>query len=189
MNLDRVRRQLERLRSEYLSTRSARKSEEARLEAEQRNLRDAVIARNLLQHAAQFAQEQAHAKIASVVTRCIRSVFGDEAPEFVIRFDRKRGRTEARLVFLVGGHEVDPQDADSGGLLDVASFALRLSVLCLRRPPLRRLLVLDEPFRYLDKDRKPLVRELVEALAGELGVQFILVTHDDTFQIGTVVQF
>jgi predicted ATPase len=184
-----IRDRVVQLRSEYHATLRSASEEKERLAQETAALADAVFARNLIQVAAQLAQETAHAKVASVVTRCLRAVFGSSAPEFAIQFDRKRGRTEARLVFVVGGHEVDPQDADSGGLLDVAAFALRLSVLCLRRPPLRRLLVLDEPWKHLSAGYRPAVRELVESLAEELGVQFLVVTHSSELRIGTVVEF
>jgi DNA repair exonuclease SbcCD ATPase subunit len=140
------------------------------------------------QSASQHIQTLAHDRIASLVSKCLKAVFGDAAYEFRILFDKKRGRTEARLVFARNGAEIDPTAAAGGGAVDVAAFALRLSCLMLHRPPLRKLLVLDEPFRCLSEDYKPAARALLERLSAELGVQFVIVTHDKEFKIGTVVE-
>ena len=141
-----------------------------------------------LQHIAAAVQQQAQGRIASIVSRCLRAVFGPDAYEFKIEFERKRGKTEARLLFVRDGLEVDPLTASGGGAVDVAAFALRLAGLMLSRPPLRRLLVLDEPWRFLSSDRRPALRRLVEQLAAELDVQIILVTHSPDFVIGRCVE-
>jgi DNA repair exonuclease SbcCD ATPase subunit len=143
---------------------------------------------SVAQSAAQHIQTLAHDRIASLVTQCLKAVFGAGAYEFKILFDKKRGHTEARLVFVRGGREVDPAGASGGGAVDVAAFALRLSCLMTHRPPLRKLLVLDEPFRCLSEEYKPAARLLLEKLSVELGVQFVIVTHDKEFKIGTVVE-
>lgn len=132
-------------------------------------------------------QELAHKKIATIVTRSLAIVFDDSPYEFKILFEQKRGRTEAELVFEREGLRVEPLAAAGGGVVDVAAFALRLSCLLLSRPPLRRVLVLDEPFKMLSRDRVGRVRELLEILTKELGVQIILVTHDTALACGKTV--
>ena len=97
----------------------------------------------IAQEVARTIQDRVHSKIATLVSRCLREVF-DEPYEFVIHFESKRGKTEARLVFQRDGMEVDPMSSGGGGVLDVAAFALRVIALVMTRPPLRRLLVLDE---------------------------------------------
>lgn len=151
--------------------------------------RAAVIAeaQATLQTIAQGIQNQAHAKIARVATRCIKSVFGEDSYELRIEFDRKRGKTEARIVLVKEGIEVDPLDAAGGGVVDVISIALRIACLTLSRPRRRQLLVLDEPFRFVSKGYRPAVRRLIEVLAEELGIQFLLVTHSQEFMIGKVI--
>lgn len=141
----------------------------------------------LAQSAAAQAQKAAHGRLASLVSECLRSVFGEDAYEFKIVFEEKRGKTEARLAFARGGAEVDPLTASGGGVVDVAAFALRLSALLLHEPPLRRLLVLDEPWKHLSARYRPALRELVEVLARRLGVQFLIVTHSADFEIGKVI--
>jgi len=143
----------------------------------------------VIRTAAVKVQQTVHDQIASVVTRCLAAVFEADAPEFRIVFEKKRGKTQARLVFVQDGKEIDPQDGDAGGLLDVAAFALRLAALRLAVPRPRQLLVLDEPFRMLSKDYSERAAALLLALSKELGIQIVMVTHNENFKVGTVYQF
>lgn len=144
-------------------------------------------AQELAQAVAQAVQQQAHDQIAEVVSRCLEAVF-DEPYQFVIHFERKRGRTEASLAFQRNGAEVDPMTASGGGVVDVAAFALRLSCLVLANPPLRRVLLLDEPFKFLSEEYRSRIRDLMLTLSREMGVQFIIVTHMEQLVAGTVVE-
>lgn len=148
---------------------------------------DAEEAQKIAQLVAQTVQQQAHERIASTVSRCLAAVF-DRPYKFKIIFEQKRGRTEARLVFERDGNELDPLSASGGGVVDVAAFALRLAALLLTRPPLRRVLVLDEPFRFVSVQYRERVRDLLEQLSDELGVQLIMVTHIEDFEVGTVIR-
>lgn len=149
-------------------------------------------AQGIVQGIAQSLQQRAHDGIASVVTRCLQVVF-DNPYEFRIRFDQKRGKTEAVMVFVRDGHEYDdPFNDVSGGVIDVAALALRLVCIALSRPPARRLLVLDEPFcnvRGLSNRQR--VRRMLLELAEKLEFQIILNIDVDVypeFRIGKVVE-
>lgn len=146
---------------------------------------DVQQAQILFQKAAAIIQKEVHQKISTLVTRCMTAIF-EEDFEFLINFEQKRGKTEAELVIKKHGNEEDPLFG-SGGELDVASFALRLSALLLQQPPLRRILILDEPFRCVDTAKRPRLRKLLEALSSELDIQIIMITHDPSFQIGKVI--
>jgi len=151
------------------------------------NLTDAEDAQELLQHSAALIQQLAHQKIASIVSRCLSVIF-DEPYEFKIDFERKRGRTEASLRFVRDGIAIDPVSACGGGVVDVAAFALRLASLLLTRPAKRRVLVMDEPFRFLSQEYRGRMRGLLESLADEMNVQFIMVTHIDELRCGKVIE-
>lgn len=146
---------------------------------------DVLSARRLLQAVAVSVQQSAHRQIGSVVSRCLEAVF-DDPYEFRVDFVEKRGKTEAELRFDRGGMVVDPMSASGGGVVDVAAFAARLACLVLSRPPRRRLLVLDEPFRFVSRNLRPRIRRLIETLAEEMKVQFVLVTHDPQLVVGKV---
>lgn len=145
-------------------------------------------AHDLIQKVAQTVQQQAHERITGVVSRCIASVYEDPYT-FHIDFDRKRGRTEANLYFMRNGHRFEKPYAVGGGVIDVASFALRLSCLVLTRPALRRILIADEPFKNVNgEDNRRRARALLETVPKELGVQVIMSTGYDWLEMGEVVK-
>lgn len=171
--------------SRYREAKRRVEREEASLSKSDKRIEAIEQLQEIAQAVAQRIQMQAHRKIAEVVSRCLQ-VFPDPY-EFAIEFERKRGKTEARLLFIRDGLEVDdPLDQAGGGVGDVASFALRVACLVLSRPPLRRLLVLDEPFRFLRRSRHAQMSALLQALATELDIQFVIVTHDAGLRSGTV---
>jgi len=164
-----------------------RAEEESRLKKAQQGILDVEQAQRIVQTVAQTVQQQAHEQIASVVSRCMEAVF-DDPYEFKIVFEQKRGKTEAKLTFVRNEMEIDPMTASGGGVVDVAAFALRLACLIMSRPQKRRLLVMDEGFRFLSRDLRPRVKELLLTLAKEMQIQFVMVTHDEILTVGKVVE-
>lgn len=144
---------------------------------------DTEVAQQVVQQIANELQQQAHHRIAAVVSRCLKAVF-DEPYRCGITYRARRGVTEAELMFVRNDVAVDPMTECGGGVVDVAAFALRLAAILLSRPPLRRVLIMDEPFRFVSHSYRPRVRELLRSLAGELGVQFIIVTHFEDLCVG-----
>jgi DNA repair exonuclease SbcCD ATPase subunit len=140
----------------------------------------------LIAESALLVQQSVHRQVSVLVTRCLAAVF-DDPYEFEIKFERKRNSTEARIVFKRGDSELHPMSASGGGAIDVATFALRLACLLLRNPNPRRVLILDEPFRFLSVQYRPRIRQLIEALSEEFDCQFIMVTHIDELRIGKVI--
>lgn len=186
-DLDQMRKEADRALEGHRLAAAMAKSEKAGLAAAKAQAGAAAEAQKIVQKVAQAVQRRAHEQISRVVTRCIRAVYPD-GYDFHIAFERKRGKTEARLVFLKDGHEVSPTGAAGGGVVDVAALALRLACLLLATPRRRRLVVLDEPFRFVNgREYQERVAQLIPTLARELGFQFIIVTDDDWMKIGTVI--
>lgn len=173
--------------ADYRHAKAAAIEEQAALEAAESGVSTGIAAREVLQLVSAAVQQQAHARIAAIVSRCLEAVF-EEPYTFQIQFERKRGKTEARLVFVRDGMEIDPMNASGGGVVDVAAFALRVSCMLLAKPPVRRLMILDEPFRFVSTEYRERVRLLLEALSEELGIQFIVVTHMTELQMGKVIE-
>lgn len=145
-------------------------------------------AQSIAQDVAKAVQEKTHEKISGVVTKCLRAVFPNPY-EFKIIFEGKRGKTDARLVFVRDGKEMDPTDGVGGSVLDVAAFALRLACLGLQKPGRRRVVFIDEGFRGIDdRGNKERLRTMLVMLAEELKFQIILVTHDEGLEAGTVIE-
>lgn len=130
----------------------------------------------IIQSLAAELQNQANVQISKIVTKCLRAVFPDPY-EFEIIFQEKRGKTEAVMQFKRAGNIVDPMTASGGGAVDVAAFALRIAAVVLALPRSRRLLLLDEPFRFVSVNLRENVRLLLDVLAEELDFQIVLVSH------------
>jgi DNA repair exonuclease SbcCD ATPase subunit len=161
--------------------------ETAELAKVERILERTKDAQEILQLLSQAVQQKAHEKISGVVSSCLSAVF-DEPYTFRVQFDRKRGKTEASLRFVRGNLDVDPLTASGGGVIDVAAFALRVACLMLHRPRLSKIVVLDEPFRFVSAQYQDNVRTMLEELAGDLGVQFVMVTHVESLAAGKIIE-
>jgi DNA repair exonuclease SbcCD ATPase subunit len=155
----------------------------ARNEAKKATLKATL---EVIQGAAAKIQYSAHKQISQTVTYCLRYVF-NEPYDFQIKFTKKYNKTSAELVFVRDGEEISPMDASGGGVIDVASFALRLSSILLARPQLSRTVILDEPFKFVSSDYLPRVRDLLEELAEKHKFQFIIVTHLKELETGNVI--
>ena len=140
----------------------------------------------IVQQVAQEVQQHTHRRVATIVSRCLNLIFTD-AYEFKLIFERKRGKTEARPIFIKNGHEIDPTYSSGGGVRDVTSFALRMACMILARPRRRKLIVLDEPFKMMSPDNRDRVKLMLEVLSEELGIQIVMITHDKTLVTGHVI--
>jgi len=184
--LDEWQEQSKAVREKYAGLEARILGDEDELIANEERLQATEEARAVAMAVASMVQQSATAQVASVVTKCLQAVFEDPY-EFEIVFEQKRGKTEARLVFVRDGQTLDPLGASGGGVVDVAAFALRLASLALSRPACRRLVVMDEPFRFVSKQYRPRLRDMLTALADEMGFQFVFVTHIPELAVGHVV--
>jgi len=144
------------------------------LEAVQGKIDAVNEARIVIQDTAQKTQANIEYRLASLVSMALASVF-DDPYEFVVAFQQKRNQTEAELLFSRGGELFSPMESSGGGAVDIASFALRLVFLSLSTA--RKVLVLDEPFKYVSVDKQPACSEMLKQLSEKLGIQIIMVSH------------
>jgi len=188
--LNETRRQLDRLLADRDHAARRAREEKARLKEARERVAFTQEAQRVVQEVAARVQQQAHDRIASVVSRCLAAVFGEDAYQFRIDFEQKRGRTEAKLVFVRGDLVLeDPTGESGGGQVDVAALALRLACLALSRPRKRLLLCLDEPMRNVNGEvYQERVGQLLLTLAEEMGVQFVVVSDDDWLKVGKVIE-
>lgn len=176
MNFEEIKKQVKiqynKIQATKINLENLRKEKEES-EAKIQTIQDC---QELAQRIAQGIQQQTHSLVAKVVSKCLETVF-EEPYQFNIIFERKRGKTEARLAFERDGMEIDPMTSSGGGVLDVAAFALRLSAIILTKPHTRKLLIMDEPFRFLSESYREKIRKLLQELSAEYDFQFIMVTH------------
>lgn len=189
MNLIETREKVDNLLSDLRVTKKHCKNEREKLAEAEDHLTYAEEAQQAAQQVAEQVQQRAHKQISGVVSKCLETVFFDEDYGFYIRFDKKRGRTEAVLILTKGEHEVeDPLNGDSGAVCEMAGFALQLSCLVLSKPSLRKLLAMDEPFKSMSAEYWQNTRLLLEGLSKDFGIQIIMVTHNPKLQTGKVIE-
>lgn len=163
------------------------KRETKYLESAEVKAKAAQDAQEILQRIAQAVQQKVHQQISKVVSSCLETVF-DDPYEFTIEFERKRGKTEASLRFVREGKSFDPLSSSGGGAVDVAAFALRVACLVLHRPRLSKVVILDEPFRFVSAQYRDKVRAMLDGLSEDMGVQIIQVTHSEELSTGKIIE-
>lgn len=188
MNPAEARKRLNALLAERKLTVASVKVEREALSECNEHLEAIEQAQSILQEIAESVQNKAHHRIASIVTKCLQATFEDDLA-FRIRFEKKRGKTEAELAIEEDGFELDPATGTSGGALDVAALALRLVRISLAQPALRKLIVSDEPYRFVHgTGEQARVAKLLQALAKEMGFQIVYATDDKWLYLGEVVE-
>jgi len=147
---------------------------EKELETTEQELLRLEKARKITQLVAKETQKKIEYHISNLVSRALASVFPDPY-EFVLRFEERRNKIEADLLFKKNGKEADPESTAGGGALDIASFALRIAVWSIK--PTRNIMILDEPGKYLSRDLQPKFSEMIKQLSTGLKLQFLIVSH------------
>ena len=151
-----------------------------RREEVQKNLDLLQQVKILLQESAVYARELARHQIEAMVTHALQFTFGPEL-EFKVELTERRGQPEADfyVVSNYGGFEVKntPQDSRGGGVVDVISLALRISLLHASRPSIPGPLLMDEPGKHLSEQFAPNLARFLKVVS-ENGRQVIMVTHN-----------
>ena len=132
-------------------------------------------ARAVVAEAGKYTQSYLKEYIENMVTTALQSVFEDDY-QFIIDFDIKRNKPEAKISLKIRGEEVDPKDSCGGGVLDVASFALRIVLYSIQNPRTSNVIILDEPFKFLHGNLEN-ASQLLKKLSKDLNLQFIIVSQ------------
>src|SRR3990167_5630690 len=136
---------------------------------------DLQKARILIANAGQHTQTFLKSFIEEMITTALQAVF-EEDYQFVIDFDIKRNKPEAKISLKLRGEETDPKDSCGGGILDIVSFTLRIVLYSIQNPKTNNVIILDEPFKYLH-GRMENAMKMVKDLSKKLNIQFIIVSQ------------
>lgn len=147
------------------------------LKAKRNNLEQA---RELIREVGLKTQQQLQYHISDITSLALSAVFEDPY-ELKVDFVQRRNKTECDLIFVRDEKEMDPLEASGYGAVDVASFALRVASWSMQQPRTRNVIILDEPMRFLSADRQQYAGKMVKELSERLGIQFIIVTHEEVF--------
>lgn len=137
----------------------------------------------MLQRLEGVYQAKFQANVARIISRGLTAVFG-ERMELLLktRVSRDVTTVEFKLVQDYGKHgdtlETNVIGAKGGTVVVLLNVLMRILLVMSAHPPMRRFLELDEPFGQADVDMIPAFGELLHELAGKLGFQIMLVTHE-----------
>ena len=136
-------------------------------------------ARVIIAEVGNFTQTYLKSYIEEMVTNALQAVF-EEDYQFVIDFEIKRNRAEAKISLKLRGEETDPKDSCGGGILDVASFALRVILWSIENPKSSNVIILDEPMKFLHGKIENAMK-MIKDLSKKLNIQFIIVSQMEEF--------
>lgn len=146
----------------------------------ERQLKHCEAAEQFLRDFSSKIQRETLRAIEDIATVCLQRVFGNEY-QLVLGIDKD----QVSIRVEKDGKEYDPLGTSGGGVIDMIAFGLRIASLLLSDR--RRILILDEPFRFVSADYLPLAGELLTELAERYGIQLVIVTHSDRLVAGKVV--
>jgi len=173
-----IRQALERRKGERNQLKEQIKSYRLEVRSLIANRDNLEQARELIRDVGLKTQQQLQFHISDITSLALNAVFEDPY-ELKVEFVQRRNKTECDLLFVRDGKEIDPLEASGYGAVDVASFALRVASLTMKQPKLRKTVILDEPMRFLSEDRQPYASQMIKELSDRLGIQFIIVTHEE----------
>jgi DNA repair exonuclease SbcCD ATPase subunit len=123
-------------------------------------------------------QEDINRVIEELVTQALQVVFG---PQFFFQITNaiKRNQAETTFSILENGHPLDLEEESGGGMMDLVALCLRVVLWAIRSPRTAPVIILDEPLKFLDGVRLEQAGQMICKLSDMLGLQFIIVSHED----------
>jgi DNA repair exonuclease SbcCD ATPase subunit len=182
MDLQTARRKLENVKGAKEETRRLVESTKTEIIELERSFNFHEKAREIVREVGMKTQQQLQYHISDITSLALESIF-DDPYELKVEFVERRNKTECDLLFVKNGEAMKPIDSSGGGTVDVASFALRIASWSMERPHTRNVIMLDEPLRFLSVDLQERASRMIKELSNKLGLQFIIVTHEEELAV------
>jgi DNA repair exonuclease SbcCD ATPase subunit len=124
-------------------------------------------------------QKQLEYYLSEQVSLAMEAVF-DDPYRLRVKFQEKRGKTEAEIFFCRRDMELPPNGFTGGGAIDIGSLALRIAYLSMRQDrKVRPFLLLDEPFsRLKGENANKRALAIIQEISRNLGLQIIMVSDE-----------
>ncbi|MBD3195912.1 MAG: hypothetical protein GF317_12695 [Candidatus Lokiarchaeota archaeon] len=121
-------------------------------------------------------QEKITSNVSGITTELLKSAGFDISVKLSIVYSRKKSGMTLSFVDPDGNVFEDILYDKGGSISDIVSLGLRISFLLLQGNS--RILFLDEPFRFVDKERIEFISKFLKSLTERLNIQMIIVTRD-----------
>lgn len=176
---------IERIKSHIIKKSAERDLLEKQLE-EQKSSLEVIASRMdtyqkviiLLQKTSDYARSQMKQTIEYIVTNALQVVFAQDI-RFEVELGTRAGAPTAEFFVVdAAGLRYKPMDARGGGLVDVISTALRLSILELYQPKLEGPVILDEPGKMVSAEYAANFAYFLKEYCQRIGRQVIMITHN-----------
>jgi len=143
----------------------------------------------VLQTVIETQRKELSEKVERIASYGLSVVF-DEAYQLHLNLVSARNQMSAEFYVSnesMGNYPTRLIDARGGGLVSVTSFLMKQIMLLSSRPPLRRIMFLDEPLVMVSNEYKENLCCFIRELAEKTEIQFVIVTHDsDLMELGDV---
>ena len=178
MSLSSIRQQFERKRGSQQQIEKDLKQAIAEKNKIQREIAVSEKSQTIITAVAQATQNELSYRITEPVTLALQVVYPKNPYKMGAKFEiAGRGTTECYLGFERGGHIIKPSDGSGGGPIDIASFALRIGSWSLSHPRSRPCMIIDESFKWVQRDKIPLVGQMLKEISDKLELQIIMISH------------
>lgn len=140
---------------------------------------DLECGRDVVSRVGIVAQKEINNVIEELVTQALHAVFGEQFA-FKMIDEIKRNQPETSFYIIENGRMLDlDEDSCGGGMADLVSLVLRVVLWAIRVPRTEPVIILDEPLKFLDGVRLDQAGVMIKELSRMLGLQFIIITHED----------
>jgi DNA repair exonuclease SbcCD ATPase subunit len=138
-------------------------------------------AHEIIRIVGKHTQDQLIERVTNIASMAMEAIFGEEAYKLHMEFVERRGKNECVFSFEdEDGFLLNPLDASGIGLVDVASFALRVGAWVMKAPQSDNVIILDEPMKHVSEDLQEKASAMIKDVSVKLGIQFIIVTHQQS---------
>lgn len=119
-------------------------------------------------------------KISGIVTDALQTV-KDKNLIFQMSLITKNNQPTLDMTILdkLSGQSYDVVNSFGGGICDIVSLVLRVSLLCKWQPSLSKIIILDEACKHVAQKDQELLAEFIKKLSVALNCQFIWVSHSE----------
>ncbi len=134
----------------------------------------------LLQKSSEHQRQVACQRFEEIGTFALQFVMG---ANFFLEVDLKGTNRKPEAYIYIASDTPDgrvrssPKDSKGGGIVDIVSIALRVTMLESHTPPVNGPILLDEPGKHLSEKYTASLEKLIAAISENMGRQIIMVTH------------